>query len=91
MNLIDIRQVITQILGFLILVWVLRRYAWGPLLVVWVLKGLVVRFGGPGLYRRLIPGFLGLALGEFFAAGLVWGLIGAFFPEAARAYRVWYL
>jgi len=32
MNLIDIRQVITQILGFLIMVWVLRRYAWGPLL-----------------------------------------------------------
>jgi F-type H+-transporting ATPase subunit b len=32
MNLIDIRQVITQILGFLIMVWVLRRYAWGPVL-----------------------------------------------------------
>ena len=32
MNLIDVRQVITQILGFLIMVWVLRKYAWGPLL-----------------------------------------------------------
>jgi len=32
MNLIDIRQVLTQILGFLILVWGLRRFAWGPLL-----------------------------------------------------------
>src|SRR4029453_17818093 len=32
MNLIDVRQVITQILGFLVMVWVLRRYAWGPLL-----------------------------------------------------------
>jgi F-type H+-transporting ATPase subunit b len=32
MNLIDPKQVITQILGFLVLVWVLRRYAWGPLL-----------------------------------------------------------
>ena len=32
MNLIDYRQVLTQILGFLILVGVLRRYAWGPLL-----------------------------------------------------------
>jgi F-type H+-transporting ATPase subunit b len=32
MNLIDVRQVVTQILGFLIMVWVLRRYAWGPLL-----------------------------------------------------------
>jgi F-type H+-transporting ATPase subunit b len=32
MNLVDIRQVLTQILGFLLMVWILRRYAWGPLL-----------------------------------------------------------
>jgi F-type H+-transporting ATPase subunit b len=32
MNLIDIRQVVTQILGFLILLWILRRFAWGPVL-----------------------------------------------------------
>jgi F-type H+-transporting ATPase subunit b len=32
MELIDIRQVMTQILGFLLMVWILRRYAWGPLL-----------------------------------------------------------
>src|SRR5437867_11300079 len=30
MNLIDVRQVFTQILGFLLMVWILRRYAWGP-------------------------------------------------------------
>ena len=32
MNLVDIPQVVTQILGFLLMVWVLRRYAWGPML-----------------------------------------------------------
>lgn len=32
MNLIDPKQVLTQILGFLILVWLLRQFAWGPLL-----------------------------------------------------------
>src|SRR6185436_7436700 len=32
MNLIDVPQVLTQILGFLLMVWILRRYAWGPLL-----------------------------------------------------------
>ena len=32
MNLIDPRQVVTQILGFLGMLWILRRYAWGPLL-----------------------------------------------------------
>ena len=32
MNLIDIPQVVTQILGFLLMVWILRRYAWGPVM-----------------------------------------------------------
>jgi F-type H+-transporting ATPase subunit b len=32
MNLVDIPQVLTQIIGFLLMVWILRRYAWGPLL-----------------------------------------------------------
>jgi hypothetical protein len=67
------------------------HHSWAPFLIVWALKTGIIRLGGPGLYRRLIPAFLGLALGEFFAAGLVWGLVGAFFPEAARAYWVWYL
>jgi len=31
-GLIDIRQVVTQILGFLILLWVMRKFAWTPLL-----------------------------------------------------------
>jgi F-type H+-transporting ATPase subunit b len=31
MNLIDIRLVGTQILGFLITLWLLRKFAWGPL------------------------------------------------------------
>jgi F-type H+-transporting ATPase subunit b len=31
-GLIDVRQVLTQIIGFLVLVWILRRYAWGPVI-----------------------------------------------------------
>ena len=30
MNLIDVRLVATQIIGFLLMVWILRRFAWGP-------------------------------------------------------------
>jgi len=33
-GLIDVRQVLTQILGFLLMVWILRRYAWGPLMAL---------------------------------------------------------
>jgi len=31
-NLIDFKQVATQIVGFLIFLWLIRKYAWGPLL-----------------------------------------------------------
>ena len=31
-GLIDFRQVATQVLGFLILLWVMAKFAWGPLL-----------------------------------------------------------
>ena len=34
MNLIDLRLVVTQILGFLVLLWALRKWAFGPLLAV---------------------------------------------------------
>lgn len=34
MNLIDVRQVVTQIIGFLIMLWLLRRFAWGPLVAL---------------------------------------------------------
>lgn len=34
MNLIDIRQVITQILGFLLMLAILRKFAWGPVLAM---------------------------------------------------------
>ena len=34
MNLIDVPQVLTQIAGFLLLVWALRQWAWSPLLAM---------------------------------------------------------
>ncbi len=33
-GLIDVRQVLTQIIGFLLMVWILRRYAWAPVLAL---------------------------------------------------------
>jgi hypothetical protein len=46
---------------------------WGPFLLVWIVKSLVLRVGGMRAYRRGIPFFLGIVLGHFFVAGLVWG------------------
>jgi hypothetical protein len=48
---------------------------WLSMLLAWIVKSLVVRYGGLRLYRRGMPFFLGLLLGEF-VAGSAWGLVG---------------
>jgi len=53
--------------------WPMLNY-WFPILIGWLLKRAVVRFGGHRAYRRALPGFLGLIFGEFFSAGL-WSVV----------------
>jgi len=60
---------------------------WGPFFIVWVVKTLVLRLGGMGMYRRLIPFFLGIVVGHFFTAGLVWGWL-SIINEMYRRYVV---
>jgi len=64
------------------------EFVWASFLLVWVIKASLLRWGGVNVYRKAVPLFLGFALGHFFVAGIVWGLIGAFWPDAARAYIV---
>ncbi len=63
---------------------------WGSFFIVWLLKSIVFKLGGMSSYRRLIPGFLGLALGHYFTAGMFWGLIGTFGGESLRRYYVFF-
>lgn len=76
-------------LGFLI--GTTRGYrVWGGLLFAALAKALAMRLGGVRLYRRLVPGAVGLILGHFVLAGGVWGLAAVFGGEAFRAYQVWF-
>jgi hypothetical protein len=43
---------------------------WLPIFVSWLCKSLILRYGGLRTYRRALPFFLGLVLGEF-SAGFV--------------------
>jgi len=61
-------------------------HLWGPFLIVWVLKSLILRLGGHTTYRRLVPFFLGIALGRYLFAGIVWGLLGLFGHPVTRSY-----
>jgi hypothetical protein len=47
---------------------------WFPVFVGWMFKTVILRVAGPKVYRNLVPGFLGLVLAEFSAAGL-WVLV----------------
>lgn len=53
----------------------MMRHIWFGLFWAWVIKTLLLRYGGLRLYRTALPFFLGLILGEFLVAGL-WSLIG---------------
>jgi hypothetical protein len=48
---------------------------WMPFLIAWAVKLVVLRHGGLKLYRKTLPFFLGLVLGDYTLAGL-WSLIG---------------
>jgi len=47
---------------------------WTPLFIAWLLKGLTMRYGGLSLYRRFVPFFLGLVLGDCMM-GSFWALL----------------
>jgi hypothetical protein len=63
---------------------------WGAFLVAWTVKVSVTRLGGIGLYRRLVPMFLGVTLGHFFTAGILWGALASLGAEVFRGYGVWF-
>jgi hypothetical protein len=48
---------------------------WMPLFLAWLLKGITLRYGGLALYKRFVPFFLGLILGDC-VLGSLWALLG---------------
>jgi hypothetical protein len=48
---------------------------WCDMLVVWMAKALILRYGGNKIYKGALPFFFGLILGDFIT-GAVWSLIG---------------
>ena len=63
---------------------------WGPALMAWAAKVTVLRIGGVRLYKRLIPMAIGIILGHFFTAGVIWGMVAVFNEELAEKYAVWF-
>jgi hypothetical protein len=54
------------------------NWVWMPMLIAWIIKSAVLRYGGLRLYRRALPFFFGLILGESMP-GCAWSLVGLIF------------
>ncbi len=63
---------------------------WGPFLIVWICKSLLLHYGGSKAYLQALPGFLGFAVGHFITAGLIWGSLGAALGGAFLQWGVWF-
>jgi len=59
---------------------------WMPMLIAWVIKLVVLRYGGLRLFRQGLPLFIGLILGEYVAGGL-WSLAGVILQT--KVYVFW--
>ena len=56
--------------------------------LAWLFKTVVLRYGGPGLYLRTRPFFLGLILGQFVTAG-VWYVVDHFTGTSGNPVMSW--
>ena len=63
---------------------------WSSFLIVWILKSLALRYGGMRFYKTTVPFFLGMALGHFAIAGILWGLTGAWTGDSVHGYDVFF-
>jgi hypothetical protein len=59
---------------------------WESVFIGWLLKQLIIRFGGPRLYRSARSFFLGLIMGEAFAA-VVWAVVPVVLLALGQTYR----
>ena len=62
-------------------------WVWSAICVGWIIKAVLLKFGGLRLYRQAAPFFVGVILGDFLI-GTFWSLVGAIF--GIPVYRVWY-
>jgi len=60
--------------------------AWVSIFVGWLLKVLLIRYGGSRLYQRARPAFLGLIMGEAFAA-VLWAVVPAVLAGLGMPYK----
>ena len=64
-------------IGFVVSMGRIMDGIWATIFLAWIFKVVVLKYGGPGLYRKTQPFFLGMALGQIVVGG-VWLIIDSF-------------
>ncbi|MDE2734466.1 MAG: hypothetical protein OXI72_08755, partial [Gemmatimonadota bacterium] len=76
-------------LGFAVSAGWTMRYIWFSVFLAWLIKLVILRYGGVGLYHKIRPFFLGLIAGQFATGGL-WLVIDAFTGTVGNEIPVMY-
>ena len=61
-------------------------YLWFPFLLCWLVKWIVLKYGGIRGYREAVPLFLGLVLGDF-VLGCIWAILGLLTGETTYMFQ----
>jgi hypothetical protein len=62
------------------------NFVWLSLFIAWVIKTTILRFGGLKMYKRALPFFFGVILGEV-VVGMLWSIISMLFNVSC--YSMW--
>ena len=74
--------------GYALAISYAMEYYWFAFFVSWLIKWVLLKFGGLRTHRNAIPFFMGLILGDY-AMGSIWSIIGAAILHAP-VYRMFY-
>lgn len=62
---------------------------WSMFLLTWIIKRLILKFGGLRMHRKVMPLFFGLILGEF-AIGSFWSILGVIIKRTTFNFTQWW-
>ena len=74
--------------GYALAVSYAMEYYWFAFLISWIIKWVILKFGGISNHRKATPFFLGVILGDY-TMGSIWSIIGAGIFHAP-VYRMFY-
>ena len=67
--------------------WIIN-WLWFSFLVAWLIKLIILKYGGIGNYRKAVPFFIGIILGEFFI-GCFWEILGLLMETSRYGFYSW--